>query len=67
VAGVPDAAENAGRELVEQGRMGTEMLNTVSRELLPRDIYTEQLNRNFHAAIAKWGERRKKATSGRAP
>jgi multimeric flavodoxin WrbA len=67
VGDVFEAAERAGRELVEQGRMGAEVLKTVSRELLPRDIYTEQLNRNFQAAIAKWDERRTKATSGRAP
>ncbi len=67
VGDVFEAAERAGRELVEQGVMGADALKAVSRELLPRDMYTEHLNRNFHTAIAKWAERRKKATSGRAP
>ncbi len=61
------AAADAGRQLVEAGSMSRETLNAVSRDLLPRDLYAEHLNRNFGAAITKWAERREKTISGRIP
>jgi multimeric flavodoxin WrbA len=64
---VLEAAEAAGRELAESGSMRTDLLESVSRELLPRDVYAEQLNQNFRTAIAKWSERRNQANSGRSP
>ena len=53
------AAEEAGRELVLEGKMSRETLRTVSRELVPRDLYVQNLNERFDASIAKWAERRK--------
>ena len=60
VEDVLEAAEAAGRQLVEEGRMSPDTLATVSRELLPRDLYAHRLNENFETALAKWAERRQK-------
>jgi multimeric flavodoxin WrbA len=60
-----EAAEAAGRELVQDGGMNPETLSVVSRDLLPREIYAEQLNENFRTAIAKWAERRGETNSER--
>jgi multimeric flavodoxin WrbA len=38
------AAEEAGRQLVSEGRMTAQTLEVVRRELLPRDQYIDQLN-----------------------
>ncbi|MGD2120223.1 MAG: flavodoxin family protein [Gemmatimonadota bacterium] len=65
VSDVLEAAKEAGRELVEDGELSLETLKVVSRDLLPRDIYAEQLNRNFRTAMAKWAERREKVISER--
>jgi multimeric flavodoxin WrbA len=57
VGDVFEASEAAGRQLVEEGRMSPDTLRTVSRELLPRDLYNDHLNNNFATALAKWAER----------
>ena len=41
---VPEAAEEAGRQLAEDGRMKPETLQIVSRELLPRQMYVNIAN-----------------------
>ena len=57
-AAVLDSAQEAGRQLAEDGQMSPETLRNVSRDLLPRDLYVERMNRNFETAIAKWAKRR---------
>ncbi|MDP2844517.1 MAG: flavodoxin family protein, partial [Candidatus Methanoperedens sp.] len=42
-----DAAKEAGRQLVRDGRMSEQTLNIVSRELMPRDMYVESANQHF--------------------
>ncbi len=39
-----EAAKDAGRQLVKEGRISQQTLNIVSRELLPRDMYIENYN-----------------------
>lgn len=46
-----EAAKEAGRQLVEDGRMSAETLNVVSRELLPLDKYVETVNQRFQQAL----------------
>jgi multimeric flavodoxin WrbA len=42
-----ESAREAGRQLVENGRMSDDTLQAVHRELMPRDKYVEQVNRAF--------------------
>jgi len=58
---VLDAASEAGRQLVEGGKMRPETLATVSRELLPRDAYLEIANRGFQATLDETERRRERA------
>jgi hypothetical protein len=44
VTDVLDAARDAGRQIVETGSIAAETLNTVSRPLLPRDMYVAIAN-----------------------
>jgi multimeric flavodoxin WrbA len=46
-----DAAREAGRQLVRDGKMATETLDIVSRELLPRESYVQHANRAFMRAL----------------
>lgn len=41
------AARDAGRQLARDGKISPETLNTVSRELLPRDFYLQIVNQHF--------------------
>lgn len=50
---VLDAAKEAGRQLVRDGEMSEETLSTVSRELLPREMYMQILNQHFIAELEK--------------
>jgi len=45
------AARDAGRQLVQTGKISPETLKTVSRELLPRNTYFEMANRSFHQTL----------------
>ena len=45
------AANEAGRQLVENGKMSPETLRTVSRELLPLEMYVHGVNRGFQQAL----------------
>ncbi len=54
---VVEAATEAGRQLVEEGAMSAETLHTVSRELLSRDRYVENLNQRFRQALEGVGTR----------
>jgi multimeric flavodoxin WrbA len=42
-----DAAKEAGRQLVRDGRISEQTLNIVSRELMPRDMYVYSANQHF--------------------
>ncbi|MCK5653323.1 MAG: flavodoxin family protein, partial [Gemmatimonadetes bacterium] len=57
VTDVIEAAREAGRQLVEEGTMSPETLDTVSRELLPREVYVENLNQIFGQALEGVGDR----------
>jgi len=48
---VVEAAKEAGRQLVRDGKMSTETLNTVSRELMSREDYIQVANQNFQQAL----------------
>jgi multimeric flavodoxin WrbA len=46
-----EAAKEAGRQLVEDGKMSDETLKVVSRELLPLDMYVEIVNQRFQEEL----------------
>ncbi len=48
---VLDAAKEAGRQLVQDGRISPETLKGVSRELLPLEMYLQIINQNFQATL----------------
>ena len=50
VAAVYHAAHQAGRQLVEQGRISPEQEAEVARELVPRDDFIKMMNNYFHQA-----------------
>lgn len=55
IVDILDAAHSAGRQLIEEGRMAPETLETVSRELLPRDVYNRVANQSFRRLMAENG------------
>lgn len=46
-----EAAKDAGRQLVKEGRMPQETLDIVSRELLPRDMYNQLVNQYYQQIL----------------
>jgi multimeric flavodoxin WrbA len=46
-----DAAKEAGRQLVEGGEMAAETLSTISRELMPLEMYVQSVNQYFQQAL----------------
>ncbi|MCX6348216.1 MAG: flavodoxin family protein [Candidatus Aureabacteria bacterium] len=46
-----EAAETAGRQLVQEGRLSSQSLATVSRTLLPLEAYVQAVNQNFRQAL----------------
>jgi len=46
-----EAAREAGRQLVKDGKMSTETLNIVSRELVPLETYVRAANETFQQAL----------------
>ncbi len=46
-----DAAKDAGRQLVREGRMSEETLNIVSRELMPLDMHIDAANQRFRKEL----------------
>jgi len=46
-----EAAKEAGRQLVRDGEMSAETLATVSRELMPREMYLQTLNDFFQQTL----------------
>ena len=56
---VYEAAKNAGEQLVRDGKIATEVLETVSQELIPREAYVQTANAFFHRttdALEKKGD-----------
>ncbi|MFQ6101820.1 MAG: flavodoxin family protein [Anaerolineae bacterium] len=51
-----EATKEAGRQLVEEGRISPEALKSVSRELMPREMYIQTLNQRFQQALNGLGE-----------
>lgn len=51
LADIIKAAKDAGSQLVKEGKMSTETLDTVSRELLPLEMYKQIANDNFQKGI----------------
>lgn len=47
VGDILEAAKEAGRQLMEDGRMSTETLDIVSRPVIPLDTYIQSTNRMF--------------------
>lgn len=46
-----EAAKEAGRQLVKDGEMSTETLDTVSRALVPMEMYIQRTNQMFQQAL----------------
>jgi hypothetical protein len=46
-----DAAKEAGRQLVKDGKMSPETLKSVSRELLPLQMYVGIVNQKFRESL----------------
>jgi multimeric flavodoxin WrbA len=53
VTDVLEAAKDAGRQIVHDGKASPEILNIISRELLPKESYIQMANQNFLAKLAK--------------
>jgi len=51
-----DAAREAGRQLVRDGKMSADTLKTVSRELMPLDAYMQGANQRFKEELEKAGK-----------
>lgn len=48
---VLEAAKEAGRQLVRDGKMSKETLRIVSRELLPLETYVQRANQHFQQKL----------------
>ena len=46
-----DAARDAGRQIVKDGRISEETSSKVSRELIPRDVYIQKANETFEKML----------------
>ncbi len=46
-----EAAKDADRQLVEDGRMSSETLRVISRELLPLEMYVQIINQRFQEVL----------------
>ncbi|MBW2623581.1 MAG: flavodoxin family protein [Deltaproteobacteria bacterium] len=51
VGDIIEAAKEAGRQLIREGKMSSETLDTVSRELMPLEAYVQITNQNFKQAL----------------
>jgi len=51
VSDVVEAARDAGRQLVRDGKMSAETLSTVSRELMSREDYIQVVNQSFQQQL----------------
>lgn len=51
ISDIFEAAKEAGRQLAKEGKMSQETLDIVSRELLPRDMYVQIVNKYFQQCL----------------
>ena len=51
VADILEAAKEAGKQLAHHGQISAETLKTISRELLPLDMYVQEINKGFNKAL----------------
>ena len=51
IGDIIEAAKEAGRQLVKKGKMSPKTLETVSRELMPLEMYAQIANQNFQQAL----------------
>lgn len=51
VKDIPEAAKEAGRQLVKDGEMSEETLNIISRELIPLETFIQMSNKTFEQLI----------------
>ena len=49
-----EAAADAGRQLVQNGVISTKTLETISRELMPLDVYMQTANQYFKRMLESW-------------
>lgn len=52
-----DAARDAGRQLIREGRMSDETLAVVSRDLIPLEVYVQVANQKFQEALSQLEEK----------
>ncbi len=52
-----DAAKEAGRQLVKDGKMSPETLKIVSRDLLPKAMYLKSINQKFQGILEALGNK----------
>ena len=50
---VIEAAKEAGRQIVRDGKMKEETMKTVGRELGSIDVYLEKMNADFKKALSR--------------
>ena len=53
VQDIPDAAREAGQQMVRDGRISPSLIETISRPLVPRDTYQQNSNRLFEEMVKK--------------
>jgi len=53
VGDVIDAAREAGRQLISDGKMSQDTLGVISRDLLPVELYVKMANEQFRKVMAK--------------
>ena len=53
VKDIIEAAFNAGRQLIENGKMSQSTLDVISRNLLPVEVYVKMANEQFHRVMKK--------------
>jgi multimeric flavodoxin WrbA len=53
VKDILEAATDAGRQIVRDGKMSPEALSTVSREIIPRDMFIQDANNQFRELLKK--------------
>jgi hypothetical protein len=51
VGDIIEAAREAGRQLIKDGKMSADTLHTVSRELMPLEAYAQIANQSFQQAL----------------
>jgi FMN-dependent NADH-azoreductase len=57
VGDIIDAAREAGRQLIVEGKMSQPTLDVISRDLLPVEVYVKMANEQFRRVMAKHKEK----------